>query len=401
MNRRIVAVIASATGVAFTLTGCGAGSATEGKSADEPYRVLVTGGLSAQGVLADNSTTSVLSAKAGAKVVNAAGGILGRKVEVTVVDDAGDPTTAVTKLREAINSDKKPDLFLDSGPSTVTAAVLPILKQNNILSMNVGPTADSSDPKAFPLNFDLSPGPSDYAKGFIPHLKDKGYKRVGIIHGSSSYGETFDAEMTKAFDDAGIEVVKSEEYDVAALDMTPQLQAVRAAGPDALIMDGYGAPVGYLLKSMKKLGWNVPVVANTSVSATGLISTPPPAGVLGTDQVKNLVMQVYTSTKYDAGDKAMNEAVAAMKSLGKIRSTLILGYNYDALPLIAAAAEKAGSLDDPKALARALEEQSVQKKAKTAILNDYHFSATAHRPNADAGVFLFIAPSEIKDGQFQ
>ncbi|RVU28083.1 ABC transporter substrate-binding protein [Streptomyces antnestii] len=401
MNRRIVAVVASATGLALTLTGCGSGSGKDAKSADEPYRVLVTGGLSAQGALADNSATSVLSAKAGAKVVNASGGILGHKVEVTVVDDASDPTTAVTKLREAINSGKKPDLFLDSGPSTVTAAVLPILKQSNILSMNIGPTADSSNPSAFPLNFDLAPSPTDYVKGFIPHLKEKGYKKVGIIHGSSSYGETFNTEVTKAFTGAGIKVVKSEEYDVAALDMTPQLQSVRAAGPDALIMDGYGAPVGYLLKSMKKLGWKIPIVANTSVSATGLISTPPPTGVLGTDQVKNLVMQVHKSTKHDSGDAAVNKAVAAMKSLGRIRSTLILANNYDALTLVAAAAEKTGSLGDPKALAKALEDKSVQAKAKTTMMNGYHFTATSHSPNSDAGAFLFVEPSEIKDGQFQ
>jgi branched-chain amino acid transport system substrate-binding protein len=90
-----------------------------------------------------------------------------------------------------------------------------------------------------------------------------------------------------------------------------------------------------------------------------------------------------------------------MKSLGKIRSTLILAYNYDALPLVAAAAGKAGSLDDPQALAKALEDKSVQAKAKTAILRGYHFTATSHSPNADAGVFLFVEPSEIKDGQFQ
>ncbi|MEU6658802.1 ABC transporter substrate-binding protein [Streptomyces sp. NPDC046821] len=401
MNRRIVAVVASATGMALTLAGCGSGSAKDAKSSDQPYRVLVTGGLSAQGVLADNSSTSVLAAKAGAKAVNASGGILGRKVEVTAVDDAGDPTTAVTKLREAINSGKKPDLYLDSGPSTVTAAILPILKQNNILSMNIGPTADSSHPSAFPLNFDLAPSPTDYVKGFIPHLKEKGYKSVGIVHGSSSYGESFNTEVTKAFTAAGIKVVKSEEYDVAALDMTPQLQAVRAAGPDALIMDGYGAPVGYLLKSMKKLKWDVPIVANTSVSATSLISTPPPAGVLGTDQVKNLVMQVHKSTKHDANEAAVNKAVEAMKSLGKIRSTLIVACNYDALPLIAAAAKKTGSLDNPQALAKALEDKSVTDKAKTAMLNGYHFSATSHSPNADAGEFLFVEPSAIKDGQFQ
>lgn len=401
MSRRLLSVAAGLSVLVLGLSACGSGSGGEEKGKDAPYRVLVTGGLSAPGVLADNASTSVLSARASAKNINAAGGILGHKVEVTVVDDAADPTTAVTKLREAINSDKKPDLVLNSGPSVVAEATLPILKQNNILSFNIGPTETSSDPDKFPLNFDLSPGAGDYAKGFVPYLKDKGYASVGLLHSSNPYGESFGHEVEEVLDDSGLDVVKTETYDDKSLDVTPQLAALRAKNPDALILDAYGAPVGYVLKSLEKLGWDIPVVANNSVAATGLVSSPAPSGVLGTDQVKNLVMQVFTSTKYSASDTLVNDAVAAMKSIGKIRSTLILAYNYDSLPLVAAAAEDVGSLDDPEELAKALEDPEVQKSAKTAILKGYGFTKSSHSPNSSTDSFLFIPPSELKNGQFQ
>jgi len=383
------------------LSGCSSPAETDTPASDEPYRVLVLGGISAEGALANNAATSVLSAQASAEVVNAAGGILGRQVEVTVVDDKGDPTAAVTQLREAINSDTPPDLVLNSGPSTVADATLPIISQAGILSFNIGPTATSSDPAQFPLNFDLSPGPAEYMEGFISYLEGEGYENIAIIHGSSSYGEFFGQLSEEKLTEAGFTVVGNEEYDVASLDMTPQLATLQAAEPDAVVLDAYGAPLGYVLQGVEKLGWDVPLVGNNSVSATALISTDPPSGVLGTPAVENLVMEIFKSTKKDPDATLVNEAVEAMTSLGEIKSTLILAYNYDSLPLIKAAAESVGSLDDPAAIAKALEDTAVTAEAKTAILGQYNFSAEAHSPHATGDEFLFISPSKIVNGQFQ
>ncbi|MDF1478502.1 ABC transporter substrate-binding protein [Leifsonia sp. H3M29-4] len=391
---------AMATTVTLAISGCATGGDSGNTEDQEPYQVLVLGALSAEGVLANNAATSVLSAKASAQVINEEGGILGREVVVTVVDDTGDPTTAVTKLREAINSDTPPDLVLNSGPSTVADAMLPIIAQAGIMSFNIGPTATSSDPSAFPLNFDLSPGPAQYAKGFVEHMEAEGYETVGIIHGSSSYGETFGAIMEETLTKAGFDVLKNEEYDVASLDMTPQLETIKAENPDALVLDAYGAPLGYVLQGIEKLGWDVPIVGNNSVAATGLISTPPPTGVLGTDQVKNLVMEVFNSTVFNKDATLVNQAVEAMVSIDPIKATLILAYNYDSLRLIRAAAEKVGSLDDPAALAKALEDPEVTGSAETAILSHYTYSAKSHAPEVSGTEFAFIPPSEVRDGQY-
>jgi branched-chain amino acid transport system substrate-binding protein len=380
--------------------GCGSsGGGTSNGAQKSDYKVLVLGGISAAGALADNAATSVLSAQAGAAAVNAAGGIDGRHVTVTVVDDQANPTTAVTKLREAIASGK-PDLVLNSGPSTIATATLPILKQNNILSMNIGPTKSSFDPKQFPLNFDLSSSAGQQISAFLPYFKQKGYKSVGILHGSSSYGETYGASAQKLLTEGGFSVAANESYDIAALDMTPQLEAIMAKHPDALLLDAYGAPLGYILNGIEKLGWNVPIIGDTSVSATGLVSTPPPSGVLGTPVVANLVMQVYKSTEYDPAAAAVVQAVTRMKAIGPIKSTLILAYNYDALPLVQAAASQAGSTD-PAALAKALEDPKVLQQAKTAILSRYNFTADRHDAQARPDEFAFIKPAAIKDGQFQ
>lgn len=397
MNRRLIGIVGGLAGLSMVAAGC-ANDASEGGGADSgDYRVIVLGGISAEGVLADNAATSVQSAEAGVDAVNASGGIDGRNVTIEVIDDQADPTVAVTKLREAIAEDK-PDLVLNSGPSTVADATLPILKQNNILSFNIGPTATSADPEQFPLNFDLPPSPGDLIESFVPYLEEKGYAKVGILHGSSSYGEVFGKSAEEIFSE-GAEVVANEEYDIAALDMTSQLAAIKAQNPDALVLDAYGAPLGYVLKGIDKLGWDIPIIGNTSVSATGLISTEPPSGVLGTSQVQNLVMNVNKSTSYDPDATEVVEAVERMKKLGDIKATLILAINYDAPLLVQAAAEKAGSTA-PEEIAEALEDPEVQEAASTAILSTYNFTADQHDSQPGPEEFAFIPASQVKDGQF-
>lgn len=401
MRRRFLAVAAVATTVVLTLAGCG-GSASSGAGGDGgPYRVLVSAGLSTQGVLAANAKTAVLAARAGVKNINQAGGINGRQVKIEVVDDAGDPTTAITKLREAINSGDKPDLYLGSGPSNVAAAVLPTLKSRDILSFNIGPTENSGNPSKFPLNFDLSPAPAGYAKGFVARIQEQGYESVGIIHGNTAYGETFGPVVKKALQHAGIEVVGIQKYDTEALDMTSQLKALQLKKPDALVMDGYGSPVGYLLRSLKRLGWDVPVLGNTSVGSTSLISTKPPSGLLGTKMVDDVVVQVFDSTVYSESAEQVNTMVKTMSGLGNIPTTLILAYHYDAMPLVAAAAKQVGSADDPEALAEALEKPAVQKKAATVVLPRYGFSAESHSASITAEALTFVEPSPVVKGQYR
>jgi branched-chain amino acid transport system substrate-binding protein len=401
MRRRLLAtsvVLAVALGAAAcssSTSGSGDGDSSSG-----PYRVMVTGGLSATGVLAANAETSVLAAQAGAKVINKEGGIDGRKVVVTVSNDAGDPTTAVTNLLNAIHSGNKPDLYLNSGPSTISAATLPILTSNHILSFNIAPTANSFDPATFPYNFDLAVGPADFIKSYISTMKAAGYKTVGIIHGNDAYGSVFGADAGSALKAAGFTVTSNQAYDVTALSMIPQLQAIQATKPQVLVMDGYGAPAGYLLKGLQQLGWNVPILGDTSVSATTLVSTPPPAGYEGSSLVKNLKMQVNASTVYSPSATLVNQAVTAMLSLGKIESTLILAFNYDAFPLVYAAAKYAHSTTT-SAIAAALVKPAVLAAAKTAILSRYNFTATNHSPQPGAGALVFISPTLIVNGQYE
>lgn len=397
MKIRSIGIAGAAVLVTASLAACGSSS---GGHDGKTYNVLVMGGLSAKiGILADNSGTSVAAAKASVDYANAHGGVDGKHVTLTVIDDQSDPTVAVTKLRAAL-AQNKPDLVLNSGPSTVAAATLPILNAQHILSMNIGPTATSSNPADFPLNFDISAGAAAQLAGYKPYLQSKGYKSVAILHGNSAYGQTYGTSAESVLKADGFTVTSNQEYDVTALDMTPQLQALQASKPDALIIDAYGAPLGYILKGVAKLGWNVPLIGNTSVTATNLTGDVPPNGLVGTADVKNLVMQAPVAAKYDASATAVNDAVQGMLKYGPLKASFVLAANYDALPLVMAAADAAKSTD-ATAIAKELINPTVLANAHTVMFANYGFTATSHSVQNVASGYTFIAPSVMKNSQFQ
>lgn len=400
---RLAAVAAGIVVSSVVLAGCSGSSGEEAGAGGEegPIQVVILGGLGAEGILGDNATTAVTAALASVDAINDKGGILDREVEITHLEDNADPTVAVTKLREYIATEGKPTLVMNAGPSTITEAMLPILTQNKVFSFNIGPTATSGDPKVNPYSFDLGASVPDYLGSFVHEVGERGYEKVAILHGSSAYGELFGQKAGEMLEEDGFTVTGNEGFDNAALDMTAQLSALQQGDPDVLVLDAYGAPLGYVLQSLEKLGWDIPIMGNTSVSATGLIARPAPDGVLGTDQVKNLTMQVYNSTQYNPDDELVNEGVERMLAAGEIRSSLITAYNYDSMFLFKAAAEKAGTVDDVDALVKAMLDPEVQKSAGTAILTNYAFTADVHSPHVTADQFSFIPPGKLVNGQFQ
>jgi branched-chain amino acid transport system substrate-binding protein len=407
VNRRIVisAAISSACVLLAACSSSGNSGGNPNKSSGAsgtPVQLMVSAAISGTGTLAANASLTVQSVQAAAKLINAAGGINGHKVNVTVVDDKGDPTTAITKLQDAITSGKKPLAWFDGGPANTASAVLPILTQNKILSFNVAPTTDSGVPTKNPYNFDLSTALASKAAPFCTYAKAQGAKSVAIVYGDDAVGSATGPLIKQDCESDGVTVTGSEGYDPTALDMTAQLQKLQNGHPDTLVLVGYGAPVGYVLKDINKLGWNVPILGDSSVAATSLISTGAPEGLLGTPEVANLKIQVYQCEVYKpaAEQRAnLNKIISTIKASGTIDTVITLAESYDGVQLLIAAAKQAGTVTDVAAIAKALETLP-SGSAATGIYANYAYSATSHAPTQPESEFAFVTPTKVVDGQF-
>lgn len=318
-----------------------------------------------------------------------------------MVDDAGSATTAVTKLESAINSSTPPAVFLQGDESTTAAAVLPILTQNKVVSFNQAPTATSGVPSVTPYNFDLSPSVGNYAAAFCPYVKAHGGSSVAILHGNDAYGVPLGAAIQSACTADGVKVTGNQSFDTTALDMTPQLEALQAGNPSYLLVQAYGAPAGYILQDIQKLGWKVPILGDDSFGVSQVVNAPAPTGFLGTPLVANLKVQTFASAVYRPAAQqpaALNAMISALKEQGPIPASLILAYMYDGVILAAEGAKAAGTTTNGAAIAAAVA-RLAPGGPPTAIFPSYHFTSSSHAPNVPISSLTFVAPTKLVDGQ--
>jgi branched-chain amino acid transport system substrate-binding protein len=381
----------------------GLASSPAGASAKKaPVHILVTTPISAVGLVA-NAEMTVDAVKAAVRVLNLRGGILGHKVDVTYEDDANDPTTAVTEIEAADSSPNKPLAYINGGPAPTAAAELPILNSAKVISFNIGPTATSPVGADFPYNFDMSPSTANYAAAFCPYVKAHGGTSVGIMYGVDPYGSSLSALINTDCVADGVKVVGVQSYADTAIDVTPQVLALQALNPSYLLLEGYGGVVGYALQDINKVGWSVPILGDTAVAASSEVIGVPPSqgGLLGTADVANLKVLVFQSTVYSKSESPnLTTMIANINrySNNNDPSSLIFGYQYDSVMLLAAAATQAKSLK-PLAITKALTHLK-ENAAKTGVFAQYHFNPTVHAPNEPPSAFDFATPSLLVNGQY-
>jgi branched-chain amino acid transport system substrate-binding protein len=405
MLRYRVVVVAIATlglvaGCSSSSQSSGAGGASGG---DAPIQVLVSAPIGVAGTLGIDAEMVEMSVKASASVINKAGGVNGHKIEITTVDDLGDPTTAVTKLEQAISSNHKPLVWISAGPSNITAAALPILNQNKILSFDQGATADSGNPVKYPYNFDITPSDANLARPICSYAKSLNVGSVAVLYADDASDEVSGPAIQNYCKSDGMTVTGAAEYDPTALNMTPELEQLKSGNPQALVIEGFGAPVGYILKDLSVMGWKPPhIIGDLAVAITNLIYTPPPTGLLGTAELANVNVETLGSTVYQPSSdetSAFKAMLSAFKQEGSIPGPLILAYQYDSLQMFAAAAKQAGTVTDVAAIAKAMGHLK-PGSAQTGVFARYNYSPTSHSPNVADNEFAFPKPSTLIDGQY-
>jgi len=261
------AAILTVAATALALVGCAADQSAPGGDADgtAPFEVLALAPLS--GALSGFGSAVQSGYSAAVDVVNNDGGIDGRQVVVEWVDTTSSPSEAVARLQSELSSGDKPDLVLPSVVSSETVALLPVLTQNEVLSVGTVAASSTTDPANWPYHFNTAVWAWDAIGALVTHLVDEGYEKVAVALPDSELGhdkwEAFEAYA----DEAGLETVH-EFVDPASVDPTAELTRLQSeSGVEALVLAAALGPVGgALLSAHEKLNWDVPVVMDDATS---------------------------------------------------------------------------------------------------------------------------------------
>lgn len=369
------------TAIAFVISlTLGIGSCNPASNeASRPIRIAAVGPLT--GAQAETGQDMINGIRLSVDEWNAKGGVLGKKIELVVFDDAADPKEAVSVARK-IESDPtivgivghlnsgttKPasTVYHEAGlPVIIPAATNPeITKQGFSNLFRIAPT-------------DLDQG-TDVARFALNNL---GKKRFAIIHDSSAYGQPLAEIVRKTVEEAHAEVVTFDGITEGEKDFRALLTRIRQSAPDVIFFGGIYNEGGLLAKQGRELGLNIPLLAADGAFSDKFIQIAGPAA-------EGVVMS------FIAPDEKTNAATISFATkfrerYGAIKAFAPLG--YDAGNVLLTALESAGR-PDKAAIISALHSPTFRYEGVT---GESVFDSDGN--NSRRNVFFFV----IRKGKFE
>lgn len=337
---------------------------------------------------AQSGAAGVLGIQAAIDDINAAGGVLGRKLTLIIRDDQSQPQKSIQNMSELIDNEKVAAVF---GPTNSGNALAwkQIPNQKKVISMGmIGGGTDITKPLNLGADnymFRVSMVDREQVAGLMAYAKRSGIKKLGLMAETTGYGQGGLKDMQEIAKLQGIEPAAVERFAVADTDMTSQLNKMKAAGVDAVAVWAQGTPTGQLMRSMEKISYFPMLLSSwaadnvTFYDAAGKTLSEKP---------------IFMRTMVDANtpkQKALFERVKGKLAAPSAFPFAVHG--YDATLLIAAAIRQAGGTDGAK-MREALEDL---KEPVDGVMKTYTkpFSKTQHEA-LTADDFAFVKWSNGK-----
>ena len=276
---------------------------------------------------------------------NAAGGILGRPVELTIRDSQGSTEKAVSFARQLT---EETEVLAIIGPSTSgeSMALKGYAEQNEQILISCAAAATIVNPVAKWV-FKVPQMDSFAAQAIFDTMKKLGINRFGAVVSNTGFGQGGKAQLEKLAPQNGLSLAITEVYDSTATDLTAVLAKVKAQNVQAVVNWSVEPAQSLVPKNMKQMGFNVPLfqshgfgnlayVTAAGKAADGIIF---PAGRL---LVADVLPASHPQKQLLVAYKKEYEA-----KFGDDVSTFG-GHAYDAFLVLREAILKAGSTDKNK-----------------------------------------------------
>jgi branched-chain amino acid transport system substrate-binding protein len=392
MRRSTVTAASAIALMSMGLAACSSsssGGASTTSSSKAPFTILAI--VASSGSLAAVTQSELQGMQAAAKYANAHGGFDGHQVKITVQNDNLDPTTAASLLQAALTGGTKPDMVYAGTTSNEALAMMPILTQDKVFSLQTDVSDQTIDPATHPYAFSIADSTAAFgaevAAGTKSHYPNA--KTVGIIIGNDVNGTSLLQSERPSLQKEGYKVVVQTYDPVTTINMTPQLEALRAEHPNVLIASGFGAPAGYILKARAQIGWNIPVVGDSSFSANPLPSMASAAALQGVSVLAQHSAIYEPISQESAAFRVLYNAVLPKSGTFEVPFDLY-ECGWDSVMVASVAATQAKSFDT-EALTQAM--QKLQDPTSPLfLLGSYHYSATQHTPNPDLSQTTLASP---------
>jgi branched-chain amino acid transport system substrate-binding protein len=304
--------------------------------AAEPIKIGMVVPLT--GPIADAGRYGMQGAKLAVEEINAAGGVLGRPLELIIEDDqTQNPTTVLAFTKLADNKDIV--AFLGPTRSTQIQAIAPSVLQAG-RPVLIGGTDPSLTKSGNPWFFRFRPNDTYTARAMTEFGVEKlDKKKWAIVHSTDAFGANAKSLFVDALKARGITPVMTEGQPNNSPDYTAVALAVKQSGADVLATFVTFEPdVAILARQLKQLGVNVVWLGSPSITTTTARKLAG-ATLFGT----------YAVADFHPDANAEAKAFAAKYSAAyKTAPDFFASWPYDALHVLAKAITAAGDTTPDK-----------------------------------------------------
>jgi ABC-type branched-subunit amino acid transport system substrate-binding protein len=276
MNRthrlRVFALVAAMTAAALVAAGCSSSSSTSSSSAATASapgitatQILIGSHQPLTGPAAPGYSEIAPAANAYFQYVNAHGGIYGRKIKYTYLDDAYDPAKTTSVVHQLVLQDSVYAIFNGLGTPT-HLAVVNYLNSSKVPDVFVASGCDCwNNPTAYPYTFGWQIDYIREGKIIGNYVKQHfAGKKIGYFYQNDEFGQ--DGVKGLSYEIPHSQVVSQQSYVPTNVNIGPQVAALKAAGAQVVVAYSIPAFTALLKLTSLKLGYN-PTLVVSSVGA--------------------------------------------------------------------------------------------------------------------------------------
>jgi branched-chain amino acid transport system substrate-binding protein len=278
--------------------------------------------------------------------LNAAGGVLGRKLQLVAYDDGGDAEKARTFAKRLIEQDKV-DLIVGGSTTGTTMAAVPLVEAAQIPFISLAGAVVIVEPvKRWVFK---TPHTDRMAcEKIYVDMRARGIERIALISGPGGFDKSMRAECLQTAKKHGIQVVADETYGAGDTDMTAQLTKIKATpGVQAVLNAGFGQGPAIVTKNYRQVAVGVPLYQSHGVASKEFLKLAGEAA----EGVRLPAAALLIAETLPDTDPQKKVVVAYKRDYeGKYKSDVSTfgGHAYDGLMLAVEALKKAGSTDKAK-----------------------------------------------------
>jgi branched-chain amino acid transport system substrate-binding protein len=387
--RRAQTTLVICVAAALALSACSSSTSSSGNGGSGgggTYNVAELMDLTGAFAVPGGSTDAGMQAYV--KKVNAAGGVNGKQVKVTVTDTASTDAANVAGMQKALAS--KPLAIMQGGNSSFPA-LLPLIKQSNIPFFTAGATDTVLYPSPEKNVFMTQASATQQANALVAEAKvvlggSLSGKKIAFYGLSAAYIDGLLKVLNTKLSSEGASLVATERFPLTIVSFTPQASKIASSGADAVIFTGTSAKSAAGMKSLVDAGIKVPILGYSSSSSDATLKGTNASNPTG-----------LRTTAVPVSGEPIKAAAEAVGFGGKaVDGNFSLGWETAAV--VVEGLRRCGNSCTADKLHTALEQIANFEVPDGAVYGPISISASKHAVMTKAQFFKFDGSGIVKNG---